>query len=52
MATAGRKVEPEILERHCKCRICQDLRADREARERAALYQLSQGPEIGEQNHK
>ena len=22
------------LERHCKCRICQDLRADREARER------------------
>ena len=34
MATAGRKVEPEILERHCSCRICVDLRADREARER------------------
>jgi hypothetical protein len=42
MATAGRKVEPEILERHCSCRICVDLRADREA---------SRETEEGELNH-
>ena len=45
MGDAGRRFPVELLERHCSCRICVDLRADREARERAALYQLSQGPE-------
>lgn len=35
MGDAGRKFPVESLERHCKCRICQDLRADREAREAA-----------------
>lgn len=35
MGDAGRIFPVELLERHCKCRICEDLRADRELREQA-----------------
>ena len=51
MGDAGRKFPVELLERHCSCRICVDLRADREAREQQALYQLSQGDDLGEQKN-
>jgi hypothetical protein len=36
MGEINRRFNPEALERHCSCRICQDLRADRELREQAA----------------
>jgi hypothetical protein len=39
MGEINRRLNPEQLERHCKCRICQDLRADREAREQAEQAQ-------------
>jgi hypothetical protein len=39
MGDAGRIFPVELLERHCPCKICADLKADRELREQAEQAQ-------------
>jgi hypothetical protein len=39
MGEIGRRFNPELLDRHCPCKICADLKADRELREQAEQAQ-------------
>lgn len=51
MGEAGRKWPPGSLDNPCRCGVCVQIKQERALRERAALYQLSQGDDLGEQKN-